>query len=45
MVIITNYKSGDFYLKEYHIEFTAPKSKCCPVEFDMDGMNDYANYT
>ena len=42
---ITDYKSGDFYLKGHHIEYTSPKIKYCPVEFDIHNINKYTNYT
>ena len=45
MVILTNYKSGDFYLEGYHIEFTSPKVKYCPIEFDIDSINEGTKYT
>ena len=37
-VIFTDYKSGAFYLKEYHIEYTSPEIKYCPMEFDIDSI-------
>ena len=40
MVIITENKSGDFYLKRYHIEYISPKIKYCPIEFDIDSINN-----
>ena len=44
MVIKTDYKSGDFYLKEYYFEYTSPKIKYCPIEFDIDTINKDTNY-
>ena len=44
MLIITDYKSGDFYLKMYHIECTSPKIKYCTIEFDIGSINEDTNY-
>ena len=44
IVIIIGYKSGDFYLKEYHIVYTIQKSNIGPIVFDIDSMNGYVYY-
>ena len=45
MVIITYYKSADFYLKVYHIKYISrAKIKYCPIEFDIDSINEDTNY-
>ena len=44
MVIITDYKSGDFYLKGYHIEYASPEIEYYPIELDIDNVNEYTNY-
>ena len=44
MVRTTDYKSGDLYLKGYHIECTSPKIKCCPIDFDIDIINEDTSY-
>ena len=41
MVIITDYKSGALYLKEYLIEYTSQKIK---FEFDVDRIYEDTNY-
>ena len=45
MVIISDYKSDDFYLKGYHIEYTSPKIRYCPIELDIDSINKDTKYT
>ena len=43
MLIITDYKSGEFYLKKYYIEYTSAKIKYCPIEFDIDSIQKDTN--
>ena len=45
LVIITDDKSCDLHLKEYHIEYASPKIKYFPIEFDIDCINGNTNYT
>ena len=40
-----DYKSGDFHLKRYYIEYTSPKIKHCPIEFDIVSIKKDTNCT
>ena len=43
-VVITEYEFGNFHLKEQYIECTSPKMNLCPIEFDLDVINEDTNY-
>ena len=45
MVIITHYKSVDFYLKVYHIKYKSSKNRHCSIKFDIDSINEVTKYT
>ena len=43
-IVVIISEISDLYLKNYHIECTQPKIKYCPIEFDIDCMNEDTNY-
>ena len=44
MVIITDYKSGDFNLKVYHIESASLEIIYFAIELDTGNINEDTNY-
>ena len=44
MVMITDFKSVELYLKRQNFQCTSPKIKHCLCEFDVDVITETANY-